>query len=236
VIPSPTLTGGSPAAAAVRSPRGLPPLLSVIAGMVDVIGYLGLGNLFTAHVTGNIVVIAATLVRGASPNVGQVLAVPVFIVAVAVVGLIAKVSAWRGPALLRPLLLVQFLLLASVLLVAVRFGVAASPDGTVAGLAAVLATSAMACQFALLRLAVPGAPSTAVMTGNLTSTVLTGIESLAPDRPPLLARADERLRSSAALLVGFFVGCVAAGVAASWVGDWAWSLPVVLAGAAVAWR
>src|SRR5882672_9158370 len=56
----------------------LPSLLSVIAGMVDVIGYLSLGKLFTAHVTGNLVVIAALLVRGGPPNLAQVLAVPVF--------------------------------------------------------------------------------------------------------------------------------------------------------------
>jgi len=35
-----------------------------------------------------------------------------------------------------------------------------------------MAVSAMACQFALLRLTLPVAPSTAVMTGNLTNTVL----------------------------------------------------------------
>jgi len=48
----------------------LPTLLSVIAGSVDVIGYLSLG-LFTAHVTGNLVVIAALLVRGGPPNLTQ---------------------------------------------------------------------------------------------------------------------------------------------------------------------
>jgi hypothetical protein len=41
-----------------------------------------------------------------------------------------------------------------------------------AGLVAMIAVPAMACQFALLRLAVPDAPSTAVMTGNLTSGML----------------------------------------------------------------
>src|SRR5438309_2580403 len=102
--------------------RRLPTLLSIIAGMVDVIGFLSLG-LFTAHVTGNLVVIAALLVRGGPPNMAQILAVPVFIVAVAAVWLIAKASERRGPALVRPLLLVQFLLLACVLI----FGVINDP-------------------------------------------------------------------------------------------------------------
>ncbi len=60
----------------LRLENRLPPLLSVIAGMVDVIGFLKLG-LFTAHVTGNIVVIAALLVRGGPPNLAQVLGAPV---------------------------------------------------------------------------------------------------------------------------------------------------------------
>src|SRR5258708_34269296 len=91
----------------------LPPLLSVIAGMVDVIGYLSLG-LFTAHVTGNLVVIAALLVRGGSPKMALILAVPAFMVAVAAVWLIAKVSKKRGRGLAMPLLLVHFLLLTCV--------------------------------------------------------------------------------------------------------------------------
>src|SRR5215471_14784979 len=88
----------------------LPPLLSTIAGLVDVIGFLSFG-LFTAHVTGNLVVIAALLMRGGPPMMVQILAVPVFAVGVAAVWLIAKALHRRGRALLRPLLLVQFLLL-----------------------------------------------------------------------------------------------------------------------------
>src|SRR5438132_6772194 len=105
------------ASALARSERRLPPLLSVIAGMVDVIGFLSLGKLFTAHVTGNLVVIAALLVRGGPPNIAQILAVPVFIVGVAGVWLVAKALEWRGSTSVRPLLVVQFVLLSGVLIV-----------------------------------------------------------------------------------------------------------------------
>jgi uncharacterized membrane protein YoaK (UPF0700 family) len=93
----------------------------------------------------------------------------------------------------------------------------------------------MACQFALLRLAVPGAPSTAVMTGNLTSSVLSLLDRLSR-RQPLKEGANERLKKTSQLVVGFFAGCVAGAAAVPLLGDWAWSLPVVLAAGAVALR
>jgi len=223
------------ASALARSERRLPPLLSVIAGMVDVIGYLSLGKLFTAHVTGNLVVIAALLVRGGPPNVAQILAVPVFIVAVAAVWLIAKAANRRGSALARPLLLVQWLLLTCVLIFSVIHDPAANPHGLMAGAAAIIAVSAMACQFALLRLAVPGAPSTAVMTGNVTNTVLALLDTWSRSQP-LLEVSNERLKTTGTLVLAFFIGCVAGAAAVSVLGEWAWSLPVVLAGAAVAVR
>ena len=42
----------------------LPSVLSMIAGSADVIGFLGLGGLFTAHITGNLILIAAHIVSG----------------------------------------------------------------------------------------------------------------------------------------------------------------------------
>jgi uncharacterized membrane protein YoaK (UPF0700 family) len=201
--------------------------------MTDVIGYLSLGKLFTAHVTGNLVVIAALLVRGGPPNITQILAVPVFVVAVAVVWVIAKAVGKRGPALAKPLLLIQFLLLGCVLILSVIYGPASNPRGLMAGVAAMIAVSAMACQFALLRLAVPGVPSTAVMTGNLTNTVLSLLDTLSRSEP-LMKDAVKGLRKTLAALASFFGGCIAGAAAVSWLGDWSWSLPVVLAGMAVA--
>ena len=42
----------------------LPVVLSLTAGSMDVIGFLGLGGLFTAHITGNLVIVAAHVVTG----------------------------------------------------------------------------------------------------------------------------------------------------------------------------
>jgi uncharacterized membrane protein YoaK (UPF0700 family) len=223
------------ASALSRLEKRLPGLLSVIAGMVDLIGYLTLGNIFTAHITGNLVVIAALAVRGGRMNPAQVLAIPVFMFAVAATWLLARVSGKRGPALVRPLLLIQFLLLSGVLIFSVITKPAANPHGLTAGIAVMIAVSAMACQFALLRLALPAARSTAVMTGNLTNTVLSYLDTL-PRNQPLMAGDAERLRSSLRLLIGFFGGCVVAAAAVSFLGEWAWSFPVALAGVAVTLR
>src|SRR5271166_6208642 len=218
-----------------RLEKQLPTLLSVIAGMVDVTGFLTLGNIFTAHITGNLVVFAAVMVRGGPLNLAQALAVPVFILAVAAVWLVARASGKRGLALARLLLLVQLLLLAGVLVFSVITNPSASPHGLMAGIAVMIAVSAMACQYALLRLAIPGAISTAVMTGNLTNTVLSLMDLLSR-RDPLLPVDAGRLRRSLYLLFGFLIGCVVAAAAVSLLGDWAWSLPVVLAALAIAVR
>src|SRR3984893_13042337 len=79
----------------------LPPLLSVIAGMVDLTGFFTLGHIFTAHITGNVVVAAAAVAQGGPLNVAQALAIPVFMLAVAAVWLIAQASDPRGPRLAR---------------------------------------------------------------------------------------------------------------------------------------
>src|SRR6202521_1814551 len=183
-----------------RLQRRLPPLLSVVAGMVDLIGFLSLGNLFTAHITGNLVVIAALVVRGGPMNLAQVLAIPVFILAVAAIWLLARASGRRGPSLARLLLLIQFLLLTCVLIFSGITEPSANPHGLMAGIAAMIAVSAMACQFALLRLALPVAPSTAVMTGNLTNAVLSLLDRMSRSEPSKASDA-ERLTASLHLLI-----------------------------------
>ena len=215
-----------------RLERWLPPLLSVIAGMADLIGFFTLGNTFTAHLTGNLVLATAALVRHAPVELAQVLAIPVFMLALVAVWLITRASGRRSVGLVRLLLMIQFILLAAVMAVSVVTRASAEPEGLMAGVAAMIAVAAMACQYALFRLALPDVASTAVMTGNLTNTVLLSMNLLSIGRSSL-PNESARLARSVWPLVGFLLGCAIAGAAVSRLADWAWILPVVLAGVAV---
>ena len=223
------------ATAAARFAQRLPPLLSVIAGMVDLTGFFTLGNIFTAHITGNLVVAAAAMVRGGPTNLAQLLAIPVFVLALAAVWLIARTSRRRSVALARLLLLVQFALLAAVWIFCVLTRPSSHPHGVTAGIAVMIAVSAMACQYALLRLAAPAAISTAVMTGNLTNAVLASMDLLSKPDSSMTADRD-RLKRSAQLLFGFLFGCVIAAAAVALFSDWAWVFPVALSTVAIALR
>jgi uncharacterized membrane protein YoaK (UPF0700 family) len=133
------------------------------------------------------------------------------------------------------LLFIQFLLLAGLLVFSVVNKPSADPHGLMATVAAMIAVTAMGCQFALLRLALPVAPSTAVMTGNLTNAVLALLDSSSRTQP-LMDSDAKRRKAALHLLIGFFAGSVAAAAAVTYLGDWAWSLPAALAAVALALR
>src|SRR3954453_22226794 len=90
-----------------RSSWLLPTVLSTTAGAVDVIGFLALGGLFTAHITGNVVIVAAHYVTGGFSQIGPLLAVPVFMVVMGFVTLVSSAIARPGSTPLQPLLSLQ---------------------------------------------------------------------------------------------------------------------------------
>ena len=89
----------------------LPPLLAFIAGMVDVTGFFTLGNVFTAHITGNLAVVSAVAAQGKAPSLVQSVMIPVFIFAVAATWLLARVSNRSRRTARAAVAVVQFLLL-----------------------------------------------------------------------------------------------------------------------------
>jgi uncharacterized membrane protein YoaK (UPF0700 family) len=213
--------------------RLLPPVLGMTAGSVDAIGFLGLG-LFTAHITGNLVVAAAHVVNGRSAPLAPMLAVPVFMVALGLTRLLSGALESIGFSLLRSLLLLQFVLLAGFLIVGVAAGPRLDPNAASAVLAGMLGVSAMAVQNAMAQISLRGAPSTTAMTGNVTRFTMDVGEALIGREPDDVARARSRAQHTWPTIVGFAAGCGLGAACEAAMGLWSLALPAGLALLAVA--
>jgi uncharacterized membrane protein YoaK (UPF0700 family) len=204
-------------------------VLSLVAGSVDVICFLGLGGLFAAHITGNLVILAAYMVAGDEAPLALMISVPVFIIVLAMTRVLAAGLERLRVALLRPLLFLQFLLLASLLALYVVGGPRLVPNGANATVAGMLGVSAMAVQNALVQIALQGAPSTAVMTTNITRFVMDVGEVLLGRNPNDGAKAGERARRTGLVIAGFVVGCGLGAGCQAVAGLWSLTLPAGLA-------
>jgi uncharacterized membrane protein YoaK (UPF0700 family) len=209
-------------------------VLSVIAGSVDVIGFLGLGALFIAHITGNLVVLAARTAAGEHASASHLLSVPVFIIALFAARLLAATLDRSGIATLRPLLLLQFLLLSGLLTICIGVGSPADPNAAIMIVAAMLGVSAMAVQNVLVQISLKDAPSTAVMTTNLTRFVVDLGEVLLGTDPVRRGDAVARARRTRVAIAGFVVGCGLGAWCQAHVGLWSLIMPAGLALAALA--
>ena len=186
----------------------LPFVLSVTAGCMDVIGFLGLGGLFTAHITGNLVVLAAKVVATETAPISYLISVPVFMAALALSKLIAAGLERILIASLTPLLFLQFLLLSIFSVICLRAGPIVDPNTWLMIGAGMLAVSAMAVQNALARISLKGAPTTAVMTTNITRFMMDIGEIVLGRDASSVAAAGDRARHTWPAIAGFVVGCV----------------------------
>ncbi len=134
----------------------LPAVLSTTAGAVDVIGFLALGGLFTAHITGNLVILAAHYVTGGFSEVGPLLSVPVFVATLGVVTLVSVSAKKAGQRVRFWLLVLHAVLLTGCMCLAIACGPFDHPDRPLSVLVGMLAVAAMATQNGLVRLDLPG--------------------------------------------------------------------------------
>lgn len=185
----------------------LPFVLAVIAGSTDVIGFLAL-NLFTAHITGNLVILAAHVVIGAEAPLALIISVPVFIAALVVTRLAAAGLDRAGIASLGVLLLAQFILLGAFLAIGLAAGPAVNPAAPIMVGAAMLGVCAMAVQNELVRVALEGAPATAVLTSNITLLTTDLGEMLLGRDASRAAKARDRAKRTWPAIAGFLAGCI----------------------------
>ena len=204
-------------------------VLSLIAGSTDVISFLGLGGLFTAHITGNLVILAAHIATGGAAQAAPMLSVPAFMAALFLARMAAGVLERVGFDSLRPLLLLQFLLFAGCLGICLTLGSEFDPNGAIATIGAMVAVCALAVQNALVQVSLHGVPATAVVTTNL-SRFTTDIGTILLDaRPDSIAGARRRADRLWPSIFGFVVGCCIGAVCEVRYGIAAVTLPMGLA-------
>jgi uncharacterized membrane protein YoaK (UPF0700 family) len=212
---------------------GVAALLSFNGGFVDTAGFLGLQGLFTAHVTGNFVTLGATLVMGSHGVVAKLLALPEFILIVALARIAGTALRRAELPALPTLLVVKVCFLLAFFVLAVAFGPFADSDAPAALLTGFAGIAAMAIQNAVQRVHFVSVPPTTLMTGNTTQVVLDAVDLVRgaplPDAPAVGLRFTRTLRG----IVWFAAGCALAALLYDWFGFWCLVVPVAV-GAATA--
>lgn len=201
------------------SPR-LTGLLGFNAGYVDTAGFLALHGLFTAHVTGNFVTLAASLIHGANGALAKLCALPVFCVLVMLSRMTRSVSA---------LMAVKIVLLAAAAVLMIAYGPFPDSDADPAFAAGMLMVAAMAVQNAVQRMHLTSAPPSTLMTGTTTQIMLDLADLLRGVDSSARAAARTRLRKMVPAVLVFAAGCAAAALAYVWTGMWCFALPPAVA-------
>lgn len=204
-------------------------VLSFVAGYVDVVGFIALFGLFTAHVTGNFIMIGVELTGNSEGLATKLLALPTFVAAVAITRLLEKrLARHQRPA--EPVLLAiecVFLLLFAGAGLWARAGTGLNAGSALATLAGTLAVVAMGIQNALSRTALADMGPTTIMTGNTTQIVIDLVD-LPSAGQEQAAAIRTRLRKMLPAVAGFAAGAVLGALAFAAASFWCVLLPVFM--------
>ncbi len=208
----------------MKSQASLSLLLAFLSGFVDTAVFVHMGGLFVAHVTGNFVLLGATLSGGGTAVHGgsstlQLISFPIFFVSVMAAAMLAGrlAEARRTPALLW---------LAASLALAV--GAVALAGVQADAILAMLLVAAMGVLNAAHRMDPSlGAPFT-VMTGNVTGVAIAASQALRLAPAPTAAPKPHATRALLLLVIAFGAGCALGAWAQAWWGLGAMVAPGLL--------
>jgi uncharacterized membrane protein YoaK (UPF0700 family) len=203
-------------------------LLAFNGGIVDTAGYLGLHGLFVAHVTGNFVTLGAALVNGGHGVFGKILALPEFILVIALTRLAGTVLRRVNFPARQILFGVKVLLLFAFFVLAVRFEPFTDGDSPQALLTGFAGIAAMACQNAVQRVHLAQMPPSTMMTGSTVQATLDLVDILTGAHPEQNANTRARFRRLSVTLLAFASGCAVSAVTYSYVGFWCLALAVIV--------
>ncbi|MFC5430834.1 YoaK family protein [Paraburkholderia denitrificans] len=202
-------------------------VLAAIAGFVDTLSFVALFGLFTAHVTGNFVLIGAGVAGFGRGVLLKLMVFPAFIVGVVLSSLLVRsLSERHARQGARVLHAVQAVLMFGFCFAGVWATPISQPDSLPAMMAGMVGAIAMGVQNAHPRLIQrPGVPNT-VMTGNVTQAILDAVDLLSTGTEAgVRAAARARFASMMPAIVAFATGAVAGALSLRYLGFWALLAP-----------
>jgi uncharacterized membrane protein YoaK (UPF0700 family) len=212
----------------------MPFVLTAIAGSADTIAFLSLNRLFVAHITGDLVILAARLITGDRAVLSFLLAPPVFLLALFVMRLAASLLESRRIHILRPMLCLELIALLACLGLSTGSGGPLDQNSAMAVAGGMCGVTAMAIQTALIEMTGAPFPASGVMTTTAARLVLAVGEFATVRDRQALANARRQLIHTYPVLIGFCAGCALGAKAQHSFGARAFWLPVGLTLAAIA--
>jgi len=212
----------------LRHPLGITTLLAFNGGFVDTAGFLGLHGLFVAHVTGNFVTLGAALVNGSYGVVNKILALPEFVIIVALARLAGHGLRGTDLSTARMLFAIKVGLLLAFFLLAVIYGPFDDGDSPTALLTGFAGIAAMAMQNAVQRVHMADMPPSTVMTGTTVQATMDAVDLLTNWHPAQRAQTSVRFRRLCLSLFSFAIGCATAALLYAFVGFWCLALTVLV--------
>lgn len=213
----------------VTGPKNASALLSFNGGFIDTAGYLGLQGLFVAHVTGNFVTLGATLVQGSHGLVGKILALPEFVLVIALCRFAGTMMRAHDLPAMRILFGTKIVLLMAFFVLAVVFGPFEDADHPLALLTGFTGIAAMAVQNAVQRVHLTDIPPTTMMTGTTVQATLDAMDILTDIDTPTTQARFRRLFSA---IFYFASGCAISALLYALIGFWCLALTIFIGTAA----
>ena len=195
-------------------------LLSFVSGFVDTAGFIALGGILTAHVTGNLVLSGASIVRSDVEAVfPKLLMFPVFVAAVGATYLISRRIERDGRNPLIILMILEAVFLCAFAVVGWHFqpSLTVKMTETQVITAGALGVIAMAMQNAFMKLYLGKMTMTTVMTGNVTQFSIDLAHCFfrlfkPKDESEDSAEISQRLKKIGIVILGFLAGAIGGAV------------------------
>lgn len=204
-------------------------LLAFNGGVVDTAGFLGLHGLFVAHVTGNFVTMGAAIIGGGHGFIGKLLALPEFVVIVALARLAGTAMRRRDWPAMPILFVTKILFLIVFTSMAIWHGPFSDGDAPIALWTGAAGVAAMAMQTAVQRVHLADMPPSTMMTGSTVQATLDAVDLLTRAHPEQKAATRARLNRLCCTIFAFACGCAISALLFSYVGFWCLLLAVFVA-------